>query len=131
MLCAVLKISCVFDTPQMWSALLLTHAEPGVDQHPQTPLCRDAPQTFLSPFLFVPCTAPPRCRIYQLELSDFIPSITAQCPNLYRPLSKASCPSREPTATPHFGTISEIAKDVFKFCIQIADKYIEQDCPQK
>lgn len=52
-MCCPKEQLCVWCTPDVicppgCQGTLLTHAEPGVDQHPQIPLCRDAPQTRLS-----------------------------------------------------------------------------------
>lgn len=101
-----LAVWSVFDAPQdgfcplLCHGTPLAHTGPGVIQQRQIPFCRAVLQPLLSLCILVPALLHTRCSIQHLDVLNFILSITAQCPSLSRPLSKASWPMRESTALP-------------------------------
>lgn len=105
----------MFPTPQRWFALLAArahcrHAEPAAEQHPQLPLCRDAPQTLLSPFIFVPSTAPPEMQNLSAGLVRFHPiNGSPMLQSTQTPLQGILSLKRD-NSTFQFGTISKISK---------------------
>ncbi|KAK4815415.1 hypothetical protein QYF61_001403 [Mycteria americana] len=117
------------ELPTALQGTLLTHIEPAVDQLPQTPFCRAALQPLLSQSICVPALLRPRCRIQCLNLLNFVPLMIVLCFNLSRSLCKASCPSGESTAPDPVWVISKLANGAFNPCIQIIDKYTEQNKP--
>jgi len=126
---AVFDASQDLDCPLGCQGTLLSHMNPAVNQHSQTPFCRAGLQPLVSQFILVTGVTPP-----QVQNPAFGPvkgHATGDClmlQSIQIPLQGLSSLERVNT-TSQFSIISKLVNGAFSSCLQTIDKNIEQKWP--